>query len=333
MDIPYRLDGKYHSILELYGADTKAALIRAGLPGDYLLTDEPVMTVTQYYSFMEALGEQEHAPRLALDVARSEQALKFSPEIYAASFSQNARIALRRIAMYKQVQGLVRYLLDETSKGVHIELSLLDGAPMPSFLTGFEICFIIRLIRDATGKRIVPSEVVLRNPPKDRDPEIDDYIGGELKKGDRDCISFTKADMDLPFMKHDDMKWAKFAPDIFRAVYKLEGRGDHSSAVQSALIKLLPAGTAELDDVSAELGMSRRTLQRRLLAEGTSFREEVALVRRNISLYYLECTDYTIENIAYLLGYTEYNSFARSFKIWTGDTACQYRKKVRNNKK
>lgn len=329
MELSYRLDGKYHSILELYGADFGSALVEAGLPGDHLLTDEPAMTVTQYYRFMDALGKQEHSPRLALDVARSEQALRFSPEIYAASLSKNARIAFRRISMYKQVQGLVRYLLDETSDTVRIEFSLADGSPMPPFLIGFEICFIIRLIREATGKRVVPSEVVLRNPPEGHDPEIDSYIGIELKKGDRDYVSFSRADMDLPFREHDDMKWAEFAPDIFRAVYKLEDKGGCSRAVQSALIKLLPSGSAELDDVSRELGISRRTLQRRLLEEGTSFREETQRVREKIALYYLEYTEYTVENIAYLLGYTEYNSFVRSFKLWTGCTACRYRKEIR----
>lgn len=73
------------------------------------------------------------------------------------------------------------------------------------------------------------------------------------------------------------------------------------------------------------LGMSSRTLQRKLDEEGTRYKGSLNELRLELALYYLKNTDLSFDSIAYQLGYAEAGSFYRSFKHWTGRTAGSYR--------
>ncbi|MCM1012326.1 helix-turn-helix transcriptional regulator [Brevibacterium sp. XM4083] len=68
------------------------------------------------------------------------------------------------------------------------------------------------------------------------------------------------------------------------------------------------------------MATSPRTLQRQLKAEGTSFQAVLAETRENLARHYLVRNDLRTAEIAFLLGYTDTNSFYRAFKTWTGMT-------------
>lgn len=329
-EILYKLDGKYHQILDLYGVDTGAALVEAGFPKDYFEQDEPVMNVTQYYNFIGNIGRQNPSPEVAISAARSEQALKQSPKIYSAYLSENAKQCIRRIAMYKQVMGLVRYNIEETKRNFYIELSLADDSPIPIFLAEFEFCFLLRIIRGATGKHVKPLDACIGE--EGNVMEIEDYLGCDLHAGERAYILFSNKDMELPFKTNDDLLWMKYEPELFRKIYGMTDKGEYSRRVQSALIYLIPTGNVNLDDVAREMSLSRRTLHRKLGDEGTSFREQLDGIRMHMAKYYLENTGSSAETIAYLLAYMEHNSFSRSFRKWTGMTTSEYRRHKKKNK-
>ena len=77
--------------------------------------------------------------------------------------------------------------------------------------------------------------------------------------------------------------------------------------------------------VAEKLGISSRTLQRKLGEEGTSYSDVLNELRMELALYFLKNTSFSMENIAAELGYAEARSFYRSFKQWTGSTAGSYR--------
>jgi AraC-like DNA-binding protein len=87
--------------------------------------------------------------------------------------------------------------------------------------------------------------------------------------------------------------------------------------VERLIADRLPDGGATLRASAAALGMSERTLQRRLHAEGTTFEDLVDGVRRARALAYLDA-QLPIAEVAYLLGYAEPSVFHRAFKRWTG---------------
>lgn len=85
-------------------------------------------------------------------------------------------------------------------------------------------------------------------------------------------------------------------------------------AVTSALVDGMGATAPTLDDVARSLGMSRRSLQRSLRAEETSFREISERVRVDLAERALREGDVSVEQVAGLVGYADASSFVRAFK-------------------
>ena len=95
---------------------------------------------------------------------------------------------------------------------------------------------------------------------------------------------------------------------------------------RSALVELLPAGKTTVDDVAGKLCMSRRTLQRKLTDEHTTFQQQLNSTRLLLAQNYLRDSDRTNDDIAFLLGYEDTTSFLRAFSAWTGQTVSGCRK-------
>ena len=87
----------------------------------------------------------------------------------------------------------------------------------------------------------------------------------------------------------------------------------------------LPGGLSNIQTVAAELGMSNRTLQRRLHGEGTSFQQLLSQVRQELAREYLADPSLDIGEVAFLIGYEDQNSFYRAFRLWEGDTPSNWR--------
>jgi AraC-like DNA-binding protein len=87
----------------------------------------------------------------------------------------------------------------------------------------------------------------------------------------------------------------------------------------------LSGGEPTSEVVARKMRTTPRTLHRWLTAEGTSYREILDVLRRDLALRYLTEERLAIGEAAYLLGFSEASAFHRSFKRWTGKTPAQYR--------
>lgn len=89
----------------------------------------------------------------------------------------------------------------------------------------------------------------------------------------------------------------------------------------------LATGKVNSKSIAAQFGMSEKTLQRRLVSEGTTFRAELEAVRQKKSLSLLSDTQLSISEIAYLCGYSEISAFHHAFTRWNAVSPSQYRAK------
>ena len=105
-------------------------------------------------------------------------------------------------------------------------------------------------------------------------------------------------------------------------------RGDNSqlrTRVENAISSVLPHGKVRVEDVARSLGMSKRTLARRLSDEGLNFTEILQQLRRDLAVRYLDDRRLHVSKIAWLLGFREVSAFTHAFKRWTGKTPSQIR--------
>jgi len=100
-----------------------------------------------------------------------------------------------------------------------------------------------------------------------------------------------------------------------------------SDEVRSVVVRELRGGDVTVGDVADELGMSRRTLARRLEQEGTTYKAVADDVRRELAERYLVLDDLRMGEVAALLGFSDSAAFHRAFRRWYGTTPGEYRRR------
>jgi AraC-like DNA-binding protein len=157
--------------------------------------------------------------------------------------------------------------------------------------------------------------------------ELNAFLGCDVDFGsDVDEIEFSENVGDIPVMTGDPYLNALLIK------YCDEALADHAAPagtlrndLEHAIALLLPHGRAQAGEVAAQLGMSRRTLARRLAAQGLTFAGVLAELRVDLAKRELRDASLTISQVAWLLGYREVSAFTHAFKRWTGKTPREVR--------
>lgn len=100
----------------------------------------------------------------------------------------------------------------------------------------------------------------------------------------------------------------------------LDGSKTLRGRVESLLMPILHTGDASIQKIAAKLGVSRQTLFRRLRAEGVTFEQVLDELRHTLALHYLRGQQVSINETAYLVGFSDPAAFSRAFKRWTGSS-------------
>ena len=90
-------------------------------------------------------------------------------------------------------------------------------------------------------------------------------------------------------------------------------------------MRMLPDGSPKAAQVARALGMSKRTLSRRLQEQGITYRDLVDKLRASLAKCYLKDRNLRMSEIAYLLGYSDLSAFDHAFRRWTGKPPSKFR--------
>jgi len=101
---------------------------------------------------------------------------------------------------------------------------------------------------------------------------------------------------------------------------ELESSKTVRGRVESLLLPVLHKGDISMDAIAAKLAVSRQTLFRKLKAEGTTFEKVLDELRHRLALNYLCGKKVSVNETAYLVGFSDPAAFSRAFKRWTGSS-------------
>jgi AraC-like DNA-binding protein len=113
----------------------------------------------------------------------------------------------------------------------------------------------------------------------------------------------------------------KYARDFLA---DMDRRDEHTRAVTKIILSNLDDEGLSINKVAREMAVSVRTLQKRLEEEGVIFSDLYRDIRQRLAQKYLR-ENYTVEQITYLLGFSEPSVFRKAFKKWSGVTPREYR--------
>jgi AraC-like DNA-binding protein len=150
-------------------------------------------------------------------------------------------------------------------------------------------------------------------------------------KASQNALVFNKADMELPFVTHNADLLATVAPQLEAELAGQLAEKTFSEQAKAILKQLLAGQRPGVQDLSRELHISPRTLQRRLTDQGLTFQRLLEEARREQARHYLLHSSLELNETAYLLGYADANSFFRAFHHWEGTSPGQWREFQKNS--
>jgi len=170
-----------------------------------------------------------------------------------------------------------------------------------------------------------PKRVELARPAE-REDGLEGYFGCPVKyRAARNALVLRAADVELPFATHNDELLEMLAPQFENQLKEGQTKRSILEQVKWVLKRLLSGSRPDLVMVAKELGMSDRTLQRRITDEGSTFRQLLNETRHELVRQYLVNPAVEITEAAFLVGYEDPNSFYRAFRSWEGTTPAEWR--------
>jgi AraC-like DNA-binding protein len=200
---------------------------------------------------------------------------------------------------------------------------LNEGAP--ALFLDLAFALVLETGRRGTQRPLHPLRVELTRTARHQEVYEAHYGCSVRLRAHHNKIVFRSDDLELPFATYNPELLATLRPQIDREIVRREAQQTTSFRAKWVLKRLLGGEHTEMHEVAKELGMSSRTLQRRIGEEGTSFRQLLSDARRELARVYLQHPSLGLSKTASLLGYEDANSFLRAFRVWEGVTPTEWK--------
>ena len=315
---------------------------QAGLPRDILLEaaglgdqdlSDPDTRVpfSKFVALWQCIARASHPsdPEFGIRWGASLQLHDWGLLGYAMSYSETLGAALRRLVRYSPIlaDGL-ELRLHEPDAHRRVAISVSDvavGGSLPYAIDG-RLAALLSACREMTRVQVIPHEVTFAYAQPSTIAERRSFFRCALRFAQPvSKVVLFERDLCLPVVRGDETLAGYLSAYAEQVLRSLVTGASTTELVRSAIWALLSEGRPTLDHIAAALHVPPRTLQRRLSNEGTSLQQEVEHIRRSMAMATLKDRALTIDDVAFLLGYTEPSTFYHSFKRWTGITPHQYR--------
>jgi AraC-like DNA-binding protein len=197
----------------------------------------------------------------------------------------------------------------------------------PNAALEFGFASIIHLARRATGEQITPTRVWFQHAEPNDLARYKAFFGPGLRFGQaHDELAFDVADRARPLKSADPALREMIEAHARLLLERLPPeQATTAQRTRVALSEMLRGGAPTLRSVAEKLGMPARTLQRRLQEEDTRFDALLDEVRRELATRYIRDVRISIQETAFLVGFSDVAAFHRAFVRWTGQTPARFR--------
>ena len=190
---------------------------------------------------------------------------------------------------------------------------------------------IVQGCRHLTCEAISPVRVEFIHDEPDDHVEYAEFLCCPVKFGaEWDAVIYAEETTRLPVKSADSRLLEVLAATCRQLLGPVPTKRDLVREVRHLIIERLPTGSASIEAIAGQLGMSSKTLERRLAEQGESFSALLDRTRFYAVTHYLQDPDMRLAQVAYLAGFTEPAALVRAFKRWTGETPSKFRERPRS---
>lgn len=315
------------------GADRELMLSASGLTEDDLSDQDNRIPLPAYHALIASAMQQTGDTAMLLRHSLETELEMLSVVGQIVHTSESLRHSIEQLNRYVHLMfdislpaGADRFELLKTDEGLWIVDHLI--LPDEQYL-GTETSFarfiseFRRSFPDATFE--IGLEVTYPPPPHvDHYPELF-RIPVEFNAG-RNALQLDPV-WDTPETEYEPGNAYAFGIFVRHAddlLAKLQADTSIRSQIEAQILPKMHEGSISMDKVAQDIAMSRQTLYRRLKDEGITFAEIHDDLRKRMAIEYLQGQKVTVNETAYLVGFSEASSFVRAFKRWTGQSPTAY---------
>jgi AraC-like DNA-binding protein len=309
------------------GASAEVLQRRSGLDNDALADPDNRVPLQVYKDLMSAAKVMCDDPALPLHLGAARNFTEISVVgliCYSAATMGEALMELNRF-------GRLVAELDLPEQDERFQVQQIDGASwlvdtrtdpngFPEMTEETWARFICETARNFPGKPFALSVHVTHARPEHGDVYEQVMQVPVVFESVRNAIRFDPAWLTMPTHRGNTYAFGVLSERAEKLRRALESSRTTRGQVERFLIPVLHKGDANMAQVAAALGMSRQSLYRRLKAEGISFEDLHDVLRHRMALHYLDARKVSVNETAYLVGFSDPSSFSRAFKRWTGDS-------------
>lgn len=316
---------QFQTFIHEIGLSLDLILQRADIP-NLLWKEELILSPTQYLKFLFEI-DHELTDEQILAFSDIGNVKSFMPPFFVALCAGNGLEGIRRFAKYKKLicPLIIDVEVDETKEEINIYLNFdIPNSTMPRFTLHNEQLVLISLLRTGTGTSITPVRIKSPYPYSEK---LRQYIGIAPTLDKTNALTFHLQDVLLPFVTQNNVMWSYLEPELKRRLNELSTENSFENLVEKTLFSAIPSQTFSREEIATTLGVSVRTMQRKLKRKNITFFQLVQKVQLLLAINYIKAADLSLAEIASLVGYQDQASFSRAFKHWTGDTITQFKLK------
>jgi AraC-like DNA-binding protein len=302
---------------------------QVGLTVDQIGDPERRISASNQIAFLEAAAEALNDDLLGFSLAEEFDLRDLGLLYYVMASSDTLGDALKRAARYSRITNEAIVFQYQEAREPRLRL-VYSGIPRHADLQQIEFCIVamVRASRVLSGRRFFPKRVSISHVRSRGIAKFAGSLGKDLEFGsDADEIDFPAGSAKWTLVDAD----ARLNKILLKTCEeslspRKSNTGRFRTAVENAISPLLPHGQAKASIVAKKLGMSERTLTRRLAEEGVmTFNEILQQLKASLAIRYLEEDGIPISRIAWLLGFEDASSFSHACRRWTGKSPREFR--------
>ena len=299
------------------GYDPGAALRRAGLPPGVLHKPDQRIAAVAGVQLLEHAASATGCDTFGLRMAQSRQLSNMGVVSLLLTHQPTLRDVLATLIEYLHLLNeSLAMQLEDAGKMVIVREELVSSFPARQSVE-LAIGVLYRMCAALFGERWRPDSVHFSHgAPADLALHRRLFHCRIAFDSGFNGVVCTAADLDVPNPAADPVL-ARYARQVVEAIPGV-GRGSMQQEVRKAIYLMLPSGRATCEAVAQGLGLSLRTLQRQLGAEGAVFASLLGEVRRDLAQQHVGNDRYSLGHVASMLGYSTHSAFTRWFAAQFG---------------
>jgi AraC-like DNA-binding protein len=313
--------------LEALKVDIEAFLRSIGVEPETVKAPDTRLAIEMYLHIQDSAAKYVNDPYFGLHMGEFAEAGSWSILGYMMMNCRNLGEAFEKSGRYSRIIGnLIEARAELKFNRVKVIFFTPPHAPKMSRHC-FEAAFSssMRMMRSLTGVQIDPLEVTFIYPEPASRSEYERVFQCPVRFGQQDnSFTLDLSVVNIPIQMPNPgllEYFEKYAQDFLA---EMDRNAEHTRAVTKIILSKLDDEALSINKVAREMAVSVRTLQKRLEDEGAAFSDLHKDIRQRLAKKYLR-ENYTVEQITYLLGFSEPSVFRKAFKKWSGVTPREYR--------